>query len=238
MRRFYHPTPLTLQQETQLDEANSHHIGRVLRLTPEQHIVVFDGEQGEWECRIERIERKAVTVIPLSFQPVLRTPVAQATLALPLIKGDRMDTAIQKATEMGVHKIQLLHTRYTDVRFNAERLAKKQHHWEQVIISAAEQCGLNKLPQLAPVVTFDTWLNEHNTTLGLMAHPGETPLRQLLPQTPCPFTLLTGPEGGFHEEEVQAAKAKGFHTVTLGERILRAETAPVALLGAIWALWQ
>jgi len=238
MRRFYHPTPLVIDQATELDENNSHHIGRVLRLTPNTPIVVFDGKSGEWVCQIQAINRKAVTIIPLTFHPVLRAPVAKATLALPIIKGERMDMAIQKATEMGTHRIQLIHTRYTDVRFNQERLAKKLQHWQQVIISAAEQCGLNQLPELLPVATFDTWIEQQHPSLGLIAHPGEVSLKQLLPTAPCDFTLITGPEGGLHEDEVATAQAKGFKAITLGERILRAETAPVALLGAIWALWE
>lgn len=238
MRRFYHPSPLHINQAVELGEDNSHHIGRVLRLTPDTLIIVFDGVSGEWVCRIQEISRKTVVVLPLEFNSTLRTPVAKATLALPIIKGERMDMAIQKATEMGAHRIQLIHTRYTDVRLNTERLNKKLHHWQQVIISAAEQCGLNQLPALLPVAPFDSWIAQQQATLGLIAHPGERPLAQLLPSSPCDFTLITGPEGGFHEDEVASALAKGFHPVTLGERILRAETAPVALLGAIWALWD
>lgn len=238
MRRFYHPSPLVINQAAELDEGNSHHISRVLRLNPDTHIVVFDGLSGEWVCCIQEISRKTVTIIPLTFHDTLRTPTAKATLALPIIKGERMDMAIQKATEMGAHRIQLIHTRYTDVRFNTERLAKKQQHWQQVIISAAEQCGLNQLPELLPVAPFDTWIEQQQPSLGLIAHPGNTPLKQLLPTTPCDFTLITGPEGGFHEDEVATAMARGFQPITLGERILRAETAPIALLGAIWALWD
>src|SRR5699024_10283546 len=148
-----------------------------------------DGKSGEWVCQIQAINRKAVTIIPLTFHPVLRAPVAKATLALPIIKGERMDMAIQKATEMGAHRIQLIHTRYTDVRLNTERLNKKLHHWQQVIISAAEQCGLNRLPELLPVAPFDSWIAQQQTTLGLIAHPGEKPLAQLLPSSPCDFTL-------------------------------------------------
>lgn len=237
MRRFYHNSALTIGQKTTLAEGNSHHISRVLRLEPDTEIIVFDGSSGEWRCLISEVSRKAVAVMPLAFESILRTPVAQATLVLPIIKGDRMDVAIQKATELGVHCIQLVHTRYTDVRLNAERLDKKLNHWQQIIISAAEQCGLNVLPELLPVVPFENWLATHETSLGLIAHPGQTSLKCQLPLTPCNFTLLTGPEGGFHEDEVAAAIAKGFKAATLGERILRAETAPTALLSAIWALW-
>lgn len=238
MRRFYHPEALSLDQLASLNESASHHIARVLRLTPGEQIVVFDGLHGEWQCEIATVERKAVTVLPLRFDDISRAPRAEATLALPLIKGDRMDMAIQKATEMGVRRIQLLHTRYTDVRLQGERLEKKLVHWQRIIISACEQCELNRLPELLPVIPILDWLPTVTTPLRLLAHPGQVPLRQLLPKTAEPFTLVTGPEGGFSEEEVAAATAKSFQCVTLGERILRAETAPVALLGAIWAQWE
>lgn len=237
MRRFYHPEPLHLEQSVSLNESASHHIGRVLRLEPNTHIVVFDGVQGEWICNIEAIARKEVTVLPLQFNPIQRTPVTEATLAIPLIKGDRMDMAIQKATEMGVRRIQLLDTRYTDVRLQGERLEKKLIHWQRIIINACEQCELNLLPELLTVKPLLEWLPSVDTPLRLIAHPGQQPLRQLLPEQATPFTLLTGPEGGFTDEEVQAAQTHGFECITLGERILRAETAPIALLGAIWAQW-
>jgi len=238
MRRFYHPQALTANQASHLSEGASHHISRVLRLNPGEQIVVFDGHSGEWLCEISTVERKVVTVLPVQFNAVLRTPMAEATLGLPLIKGDRMDMAIQKATEMGVRRIQLLDTRYTDVRLRGERLEKKLEHWQRIIASACEQCELNVLPQLLPVAPILEWLPTVATPLRLIAHPGQVPLRQLLPATPQALTLITGPEGGFTDEEVAAAQAQGFHCITLGERILRAETAPIALLGAIWAQWE
>lgn len=238
MRRFYHPNALQLHQASPLTESASHHISRVLRLNPGERIVVFDGSSGEWLCEISTVERKAVTVLPLQFNAVLRTPMAPATLGLPLIKGDRMDMAIQKATEMGAERIQLLTTRYTDVRLRGERLDKKLEYWQRIIISACEQCELNVLPELLPVMPLLEWLPTVATPLRLLAHPGQLPLRQLLPASPQAFTLITGPEGGFADDEVAAAAAHGFHCITLGERILRAETAPIALLGAIWAQWQ
>src|SRR5699024_8960997 len=237
MRRFYHPQALTANQASHLSEGASHHISRVLRLNPGEQIVVFDGHSGEWLCEISTVERKVVTVLPVQFNAVLRTPVAEATLAIPLIKGDRMDMAIQKATEMGVRRIQLLDTRYTDVRLQGERLEKKLIHWQRIIINACEQCELNLLPELLTVKPLLEWLPSVGTPLRLIAHPGQQPLRQLLPEQATPFTLLTGPEGGFTDEEVQAAQTHGFECITLGERILRAETAPIALLGAIWAQW-
>ncbi|MCK0536814.1 16S rRNA (uracil(1498)-N(3))-methyltransferase [Alcanivorax quisquiliarum] len=235
MRRFFDPQLFTKGQPATLGEDASHHISRVLRMKEGDQLQVFNGEGGAWQAQITALSRKAVTVLPASFDSENRLPPRPVTVALPLIKGERMDYALQKATELGAHQFQLLNTERTDVRLDGERLEKKLRHWQQVVISACEQCGMNLVPiVLAPQPLAD-WLPTADAGLKLIAHPGENPLPADACHGVADIILLTGPEGGFSEAEISAATEQGFVSFALGNRILRAETAPVALLAALWA---
>lgn len=236
-RRFFDPQPFQADQPVTLGPGASQHLARVLRMAPGDSITVFNGEGGEWTAVIEAVDKKAVTVRPLSFLDEDRTPQLPVVLGLPLIKGERMDYAIQKATEMGVAEIQVLATERTEVRLKGDRESKKREHWNQVILSACEQCGLNLPPRLSGIVPLTDFLVTASG-LRLIAHPGEAPLALGVLKAAARLTLLTGPEGGFARQELEAARQAGFQSFALGERVLRAETAPVALLGALWALLE
>lgn len=234
-RRFFDDQPFAADQPVPLGAAPSHHIAKVLRMNPGEPLTLFNGHGGEWSAVLEEVGRKVVMARPLAFHKADRVAPLPVTLGLPLIKGERMDYAIQKATEMGVAAIRVLETERTEVRLKGDREAKKTGHWQQVIISACEQCGLNRPPRLEAVFTLDAFLNNAQA-LKLIAHPGEQPLPRAALRAASAITLLTGPEGGFSDDERTAARAAGFQSFALGERVLRAETAPVALLGALWAL--
>ncbi len=238
-RRFFDDQPFAADQPVTLGSSASHHIAKVLRMNSGDPITLFNGHGGEWSAVVEEVGKKAVVVRPRVFHDIDRTPPRPVVLGLPLIKGERMDYAIQKATEMGVAAIRVLETERTEVRLKAEREDRKAEHWRQVMIAACEQCGLNRLPRLEAVMPLRDFLATAEG-LKLIAHPGEAALsardlRATAP-APLPITLLTGPEGGFSEAELDAAGAAGFRLFALGERVLRAETAPVALLGALWVL--
>lgn len=235
MPRFYDPQPFSADVAVSLSAAPAHHAARVLRLAVGDEVTLFNGEGGEWQVRLTQVDRKQVQAVPFHFEPSNRTPDTDATLWLPLIKGDRMDWAIQKATEMGVLRIRLYTSERTEVRLKKERLDKKLQHWQQVAISACEQCGMNRLPLIDPPAALSSLWSEAPNQLALIAQPGNSTL-SLPASGAAAFTLLTGPEGGFSDSELAAANAAGFKAFSLGNRILRAETAPVALLGAIWAL--
>lgn len=236
-RRFFDPQGCRTGQSLTLSGGASQHIGRVLRMAPGETVTLFNGEGGEWTAVIEVVDKKAVTVRPLSFVDEDRAPRLPVVLGLPLIKGERMDYAIQKATEMGVAEIRILETERTEVRLKGERESRKQEHWRQVIVSACEQCGLNRLPRLMGIDPLAVFLREAQG-LRLIAHPGEAPLAAAALNTAASLSVLTGPEGGFAAAELEAARQAGFQPFALGERVLRAETAPVALLGALWALLE
>jgi 16S rRNA (uracil1498-N3)-methyltransferase len=234
MRRFHDRQAFQLDQVTSLSEDASHHIARVLRMQTGDELVLFNGQGGEWRARIESIGKRDVQVRPLEHNPQDRAPGIAISLGLPLIKGDRMDYALQKATELGAHDFFLLTTERTEVRLDAGRQDKRLQHWQQVVISACEQCGLNRVPDVHPPMPILEYLAGTPASLKLMAHPGE---QRLDPAALCQassISLLTGPEGGFSPREREAALAAGFQPFALGQRVLRAETAPPALLAAIW----
>ena len=235
MRRFYDDQSFQTGGEAELGENASHHIGKVLRMAEGDELILFNGQGGEWQARITRISKKAVSVSVITFSDENRTPPLAVTVALPMIKGDRMDYAIQKATEMGAAKIVVLDTERCEVRLKGERADKKLAQWQAIAISACEQCGLNIPPQVSGVENLKTWLGSALPARKLIAHPGEKPFDPAVLTQGESLVLLTGPEGGFSEEELLAAQEAGFTPFALGERVLRAETAPVALLAALWA---
>lgn len=235
-RRFFDDSSPVANKPLLLGEFASHHISRVLRMQPGEEVVIFNGRGGEWQARIEDISRQGVTLIPLVFVDKNRAPGLNITLALPLIKGDRMDYALQKSTELGVTGFQLIQTQRQDVRLDGQRLEKKLRHWHQVIISACEQCGLNRLPYLKPPESLETVLAGSTASLQLVAHPEKPPLGRLALKAHRDLLLFTGPEGGFtHDELALVMQAEGI-PFSFGQTVLRAETAPAALVSAILAL--
>ncbi|KGD63810.1 hypothetical protein Y5S_03017 [Alcanivorax nanhaiticus] len=234
-RRFFDDQEFQSDQLVELGAAASHHIGKVLRMAEGDAIEVFNGRGGEWQARIDTITKKSVTVELLAFNEANRTPPLSVTVALPMIKGDRMDYAIQKATEMGAAKIVVLDTERCEVRLKGERADKKLGQWQAIAISACEQCGLNIPPTVCGVENLKSWLGSALPAGKLIAHPGEKAFDPAVLTRGESLVLLTGPEGGFSEEELAMAQEAGFTPFALGERVLRAETAPVALLAALWA---
>lgn len=235
MPRFFDPQTFSLNHPAALGENAAHHATRVLRLTEGDDLTLFNGQGGEWQARIVEVGKKQASVLPLTFDPVTRAAPVAVHLWLPLIKGERLEWALQKATELGAASIQLYVSERTEVQIKGERLDKKMEQWQSILISACEQCGLNLLPQLhAPRPLIQLWPFA-TTELRLIAQPGQQVLsRAALAATT--LTLVTGPEGGFSAAELAQAKTYNFMAFSLGERILRAETAPTALLAAIHAL--
>lgn len=235
-RRFFDPQSFSSGQAVRLGEDASHHIGRVLRMRPNDTVTLFNGEGGEWQATITEISKQAVTVIPEQFSADDRIPPWFVTVALPAIKGDRMDVAIQKATEMGARAFQLLDTEYSDVRLQGERLEKKLGHWQRVAISACEQCGMNRIPPVLAPISLAAAIEGATDQLKLYGHPQAQPLARACRNSTDRMVLFTGPEGGFSDAEYHMLEAAGAQAVTLGERVLRAETAPVAILAGLAAL--
>jgi 16S rRNA (uracil1498-N3)-methyltransferase len=200
--------------------------------------VLFNGEGGEFRATLTGIAKKAARARVGAFSNVNRESPLQITLAQSVSKGERMDFALQKAVELGVADIVPLLTARSVVRVDEERREKKQEHWQGVINAAAEQCGRTRLPRLQSLLRLDRWLAQVPArTLKLTLSPQATTTLNQLSHAGEPIALLVGPEGGFSDAEVALAAGHGFHSVTLGPRVLRTETAGVAALAAFQALW-
>ena len=219
-----------------LDADAAQHVAKSLRLKAGDALLVFDGRGGEYEATIQRIDRDRVDV----KVGALREAERESRLALGLVQGlpeaDKMDWIIQKATELGVAWVQPLTCERSVVRLSGERAARREAHWRRVAIAAAEQSGRTRIPEVRPTLGFMSWLAVPADTPRWLLSPDAAPL-SAQPVAPSPLELLVGPEGGFSERERELLLARGCIPVALGPRVLRTETAPVAALAAIHALW-
>ena len=200
-------------------------------------MVLFDGRGGEYEAQIERIEKSRVVVELGAWRDVERESKLVLRLVQAVQAGEKMDFTIQKAVELGVAEIAPVDSRRSVIRLAGERAAKRVAHWQGVAASASEQCGRNQVPLVAPLEKLEHWLaRPARPGLRLMLAPdAEHSLADLPPAREV--QLLIGAEGGLDPQEVIAAKQAGFQAVRLGPRILRTETAGLAALAALQALW-
>lgn len=235
--RFYCREPLAPGARIDLPEPVARHAVRVLRLPPGASLVLFDGRGGEYDATIERIERDRVVATLGNWRDTERESRLAITLVQALQAGEKMDYTIQKAVELGISGIVPVESRRSVTRLAGERAAKRVAHWQGVVASACEQCGRNRLPLVTPVEPLDHWLaRPPEGGLRLMLAPGaELSLADLAPTDRV--QLLIGAEGGLDPQEIIAARQVGFQAVRLGPRILRTETAGLAALAALQALW-
>lgn len=238
--RFFCPQPLAPNSLAELPSAAAHHALRVLRLGVGDAVVLFNGAGGEYPGRI--VEAGRIVRVQLGDRlDVERESPLDMTLAQALPSGDKMDFVVQKAVELGVARIQPLLASRSVVRLSGERAARRVEHLRQVAISACEQCGRNRLPEIAPILDLRQWLaglaqdNEIQREMQrlLLSPEGGCRPRELAGNR---FLLLVGPEGGLDKEEAAAARLAGFADLSLGPRILRTETAGPAALAALGAL--
>jgi 16S rRNA (uracil1498-N3)-methyltransferase len=234
LSRFFIDAPLSLGCH-ELPETQAHYIGRVLRHAVGDAVQLFDGSGQEFLGELTEVGKKTVRVElreQFAGQPDSRLHVH---LGQGLSRGERMDWAIQKATELGVSEITPLVSERCEVRLKDERADKRMAHWRQVMISACEQCGRSTLPVLNPPRSLDEWLGDVEAELKLVLHPVAEPLTSHA--TPASLAFLIGPEGGLSDAEVNQAGAAGFQAARLGPRVLRTETAPVVALAVAQQLW-
>jgi 16S rRNA (uracil1498-N3)-methyltransferase len=231
MPRLFIEHPLAACDELRLPDAAARHV-QVLRLQPGNALTLFDGRGGEWSAEVRRMGRSEVTVQVLAHAEVERELSLPITLALGMPANERMDGFVEKATELGVAAIQPLVSERSVLRLGGDRAAKRRAHWQAIATSASEQCGRTRVPRIEPVCSFAEWLQQLLPERGvrwLLAFDDAGPAAAQPRPATC-LTVLSGPEGGLTEAEQQAARRAGFVGVTLGERVLRADTAPLALL--------
>jgi 16S rRNA (uracil1498-N3)-methyltransferase len=236
--RFYCPIPLVPGEEATLPDAVGRHAQSALRLRVGERLILFNGDGRECAAILHRGGRDACARV-LECRAADRESPLEVILAQGISSGERMDYTLQKAVELGVKAVQPIVTRRTVVRLDAERRQRRHAHWQGVVMSACEQCGRNRLPALHEIVEYPEWIGSARDAgaLKLILDPAGGQRLRDLPAPDRPVLLLAGPEGGFEPVERDAALAAGFLPLRLGPRILRTETAAVAALAAMQALW-
>ena len=244
--RLFCPTSLRSGEVIDLPSAVAHHVSRVLRLREGDTVTLFNGEGGEFEACLTRIESRSVSAAVGKHDPVERESPLTVTLMQGLAGAERMDYVIQKAVEMGVAGITPVTTARSVTRLDPARASKRAEHWHSVIVASCEQCGRNRLPLLHPLCDFDAALRSRDpgdsgataaAVLSLVLSPGEGSALTAFDRPSGAIRLLIGPEGGLSADELAAAQRAGFQIARLGPRVLRTETAGVAVLAAMNALW-
>jgi 16S rRNA (uracil1498-N3)-methyltransferase len=223
-----------------LPEAQARHVARVLRMKAGAPLTLFNGDGAEYAAVIARADKGVVSACIEGVRAVERESPLAVTLCQGVSRGERMDYTVQKAVELGVARIEPVTTSRGVVRLDAARARQRTDHWQAVVIGACEQCGRNRVPPVAPVVPLLDWLARHRgdaSGTGILLDPGSGRGLAELPRPTGGVTLLAGSEGGLDGDERQDALRAGFVAVRLGPRVLRTETAALAALAAMQALW-
>ncbi|SDS83268.1 16S rRNA (uracil1498-N3)-methyltransferase [Halopseudomonas sabulinigri] len=233
--RFYLDTPLNEGEQTLTGDV-AHYIGRVLRLGPGAKVQIFNGSGQEWPGEVMAAGKREVLIkLQAAIAGLPESPL-QTHLGQAMSRGERMDWAIQKAVELGVNQITPLFTERCEVKLQGERADKRQAHWQQVAVSACEQCGRSVVPAINPPTSLHDWLPALTSDLKLVLHHRTDQDLDQLPK-PGSLALLIGPEGGLSADEIHLAETSGFVAARFGPRVLRTETAPVVALSMAQQRW-
>lgn len=236
--RIYTEQALTSNIELELEEAPSHHLIKVLRMAVGRQLFLFNGKGGHYHAEIIASTKKYATVKITEHQAQDNESPLKTHLAIGLSRGERFELVLQKATELGVSSIQPLFTERTEVKLNGDRLNKKIQSWNKIIIGACEQSGRNILPILqAPCSLQDFLIQEQaQEQLKLVLHHRNSSRFSELEKAEN-ICLLIGPEGGLSQDEIDQAQQYHFQNLSLGPRVLRTETAPLAALAIMQQCW-
>jgi len=237
--RLFTDQTLTPGAQVVLEGSVAQHLGRVLRARAGEHITLFNGNGQEFAAAVVAVSKREVTVnIGAASSPQTESLVHTA-LGLCLSKGDRFDWAIQKATELGVGAIAPLYSERVDFSIPPDRIEKRIAHWQQIAISACEQCGRVRIPAVSSPQTLQHWVQDVGAEQKWVLHCVDTDSTRSVGDGGAPdhAALLIGPEGGLTDQEVALACESGFEVLRLGPRVMRTETAPVVALSALSVKW-
>lgn len=236
--RFYCATPLSPDTTLELPQALAHHAVRVLRLKPESEIILFDGRGGQYTATLLVEGKKAYARLGV-HDPIEAELAGRITLVQGLPSGDKMDWVVEKAVELGAVCVQPLAAQRSVLQLSGERLRKRLDHWRRIAQAASEQCGRNRIMEVADPQSLQQYLAASTAQAGsiLFCHPGSSrTLAQAAQAAGSALTLLVGPEGGWSDEELALVEKHGLTPVNFGARVLRTETAGLALIAAVSAL--
>ena len=232
--RFYLDAPLRAGSVTALSEDAAHHAMHVLRLREGEDVILFNGRGGEYAARIASIQRLRISIDLLEHRAVERESPLRLALVQGVSAGEKMDSTIRKAVELGVAEVQPVLATRSVARPKGERADSRRAHWEKVVVAACEQCGRNRVPAVQPLTSVEDYRPGEGMKI-LLSPLSQRPLSKL-ELAGTSFVVAAGPEAGFTAQEEAAFVAAGFEPVSLGPRVLRTETASVAALAALNAL--
>jgi 16S rRNA (uracil1498-N3)-methyltransferase len=233
--RLYLDANIEPGSELELTGDRARYIGRVLRLRKGDRLNLFDGRGREYGADIVRTGKSSVVVQVIdAIGRDVESPL-DIHLLQGVSRGERMDVVVQKATELGIHRITPVQTEYTVVRLSGDRAEKRLAHWRGVAASACEQCGRNQLPGIDPITGLREWLGQNfgDERRRIVLAPGAGQTIGSLEPPDGQLTVLIGPEGGLSDDELELATSAGFEAIGFGPRVLRTETAAVAVLSAL-----
>lgn len=234
--RLYHQGSIDTGKTITLDKNASHHLVRVMRNKVGAELILFNGDGFEYEATLLDVNIKNCSVSVNKRINTHRESTVRIVLLQGISRSDKMDSCLQKCTELGVNVIIPVTCEHTTTKLKNERAEKKIKHWRQVIISACEQSGRCIIPELKPVSSYKQAIQSTEAECKLVLNPGSSKgLKDIAPQDD--ICLLVGPEGGLTEDEIMLAHDSGFASSQLGPRILRTETAGPACIAAIQTLW-
>jgi 16S rRNA (uracil1498-N3)-methyltransferase len=234
--RIYQPGDYQCGQLLELSPEASQHVGVVLRMQAGESLTLFCGDNREFAATIETVKKKQVIVRIDAMATVSKESPLHIHLAQAISKGERMELVMQKAVELGVSSITPIITERCVVKLDKERMAKKLHQWQSIVIAACEQSGRNTVPQVHQPLSLTQYLQEAQTELKLILHPGTNKTWRDYTLGNTDISLLIGPEGGLSDDEIITACAQGFQPLSLGPRILRTETAAITVLSVLQAV--
>lgn len=243
MRRYVNQ-PLAIGADIILEDEDYNYIVRVLRHREGDSIVLFNGEGGEYHGIIIEITKRHLTVRLKKYNPINRGSRIKINILQSLVKGEKMDFVLQKGSELGMHSITPIVTERSVLHLKKEQLPKRLERWHQIITAACEQCGLNIPPQLHEPIALKEWIENHSSEeeslLITLSPTAEQSLGNFLSHDledaetmPASITFIIGPEGGLSDEEIDLLQKAGAHSVTLGPRILRTETAALSVISTL-----
>ena len=237
--RFYCPEPLSPGVRIDLPDALVRHAVRVLRKVEGDSLILFNGQGGEYQARLVDVDRRGASAEILEWQDIERESPRKITLYQAVQSGDKMDLTIQKAVELGVANIVPLVSARSVLKLDAKRKEQRLERWRAIAISACEQCQRNQIPSISPIENLATCLANAPKNLRLLLNPiGAHSLTEILAPLPgIAIDILVGAEGGFTDDEIKLAESVGFVSLRFGSRILRTETAGLAVVSVIQHVW-
>jgi 16S rRNA (uracil1498-N3)-methyltransferase len=236
MTRLFVPVSLQADAALVLPQAVAHRVREVLRARAGDPLVLFDGTGGEYPAIIRTCTRDQVLVETGARQAIERESPLAITLAQGIARGERMDYTLQKAVELGVTRIVPLASARSQVKLAGDRAARRRLHWQGIVVHACEQCGRNRVPEVAEISSLESFIATDDATLRLTLSPGAAHDFRELWAAQQSFSLAIGPEGGLDPNEIAHLTAAGYRAIRLGPRILRTETAALVALATLQAM--